>query len=161
MDKKRSNFIYSFLFNPSYRLLLNYRISKKLYDSKFIIFKLVAFYLKNQLYLKRSCQISLNATLEEGVFFPHPINIVIGDNTIVGKNTTIWQGVTLGSHGHNAQKKSYPIIGENVKIFAGAKIIGNIKIGDGALIGANAVVLKDVPAFHTAVGVPARIFKNK
>ena len=98
---------------------------------------------------------------------PHGLNgIVVSRKCIIGSNVTILHQVTIGTKITTAKSimeedVKAPIIGNNVYIGAGAKIIGNIIIGDNALIGANAVVTKDVPANHTAVGNPARIFQTK
>lgn len=105
---------------------------------------------------KRGCQISYNASLGNNIKFPHPLGIVIGDGVVIGNNVKIWQQVTLGSLG-KGDTLSYPIVRDNVKIYAGAKIIGNIIIDEDAVIGANAVVLCNVPKGKIAVGVPAKI----
>lgn len=90
--------------------------------------------------------------------FPHPTGIVIGEGVRLGERVTIYQGVTLGgARRGDWQAGNYPTIGDEVTIFAGAVIVGAVRIGDKATIGANAVVLSDVPAGHTAVGAPARI----
>lgn len=86
----------------------------------------------------------------------HPISIVIHPKTIFGDNVGIMHEVTLGSRGTYAA----PVIGNDVFIGAGAKILGEITIGDNVDIGANSVVLHDVPANSLAVGVPARIIRN-
>ncbi len=96
------------------------------------------------------------ATIGCRVFIDHGVGVVIGETTIIGDDVVIYQQVTLGgvstSHG-----KRHPTIGNNVVIGAGAKVLGNITIGHGCKVGANSVVVKDVPAFATAVGIPARI----
>ncbi|WP_438852778.1 serine O-acetyltransferase [Brevundimonas nasdae] len=101
------------------------------------------------------CYISAQASIAGGVQMPHPTGIVIGEGVVLGRNATIFQNVTIGSGDLGAG--AYPVIGNNVTIFANAVIVGSIKIGDGAKIGAGAVVLKDVPAGRTAVGNPARL----
>jgi serine O-acetyltransferase len=96
-----------------------------------------------------------------GLFLPHTVGTILGAERI-GNNVTIMHGVTLGSKvmDFDFTDQSRPIIGHNVFIGAGAKILGGIVIGDHAKIGANAVVLKDVPPHSLAVGVPAKIIKN-
>lgn len=97
-----------------------------------------------------------------GLFLPHTIGTILGAESI-GINVTIMHGVTLGARefDFHYSSDSRPVVGNNVFIGAGAKIIGPIKIGDNAKIGANAVVLKDVPPSALAVGVPAIIKKTK
>jgi len=96
--------------------------------------------------------IPLGCRIGGGLLIPHPNGVVIHVDATIGPNCLIFQQVTIG-----ASKKGIPTIGGQVDIGAGAKVIGPIKVGDGALIGANAVVVCDVPAGATAVGVPARI----
>jgi serine O-acetyltransferase len=85
----------------------------------------------------------------------HGMGVVIGETAIVGDDVTMYQGVTLGGTGKQRGKR-HPTVGNGVVIGAGAKILGAVTIGDGAKIGGGAVVLKDVPPYTTAVGVPAR-----
>ena len=93
------------------------------------------------------------ATLGQGLRLPHPSGVVIHRDVIIGSGCMIMQQVTIGQ----TADPRVPVIGANVYIGAGAKILGPINIGDGVRIGANAVVLDDVPAHCTAVGIPARI----
>jgi serine O-acetyltransferase len=95
-----------------------------------------------------------------GLFLPHTVGTILGAEKI-GNNVTIMHGVTLGARemDFNFTSLSRPIIGNNVFIGAGAKILGGVAIGDYARIGANAVVLKDVPSHSLAVGIPAKILE--
>lgn len=104
------------------------------------------------------CYISPKADIGAGCCMPHPTGIVIGEGAKIGTNSYIFQNVTIGQrHSDNEEDPGlYPSIGDNVKIFAGAVILGAIRVGHGANVGANAVVLKDVPDGYNAVGVPAR-----
>ena len=105
-------------------------------------------------------EIHPGAQLGQGVFIDHGMGIVIGETTIVGDDVLIYQGVILGGTTTNKGKR-HPTIGKGVIIGAGAKVMGNITIGDYAKIGTGAVVLKDVPPESTCVGVPGRIVKCK
>ena len=96
------------------------------------------------------------ATLAKGVFIDHAMGVVIGETAEVGENVTIYQGVTLGGTSLSRGKR-HPTIGEDTIIGAGAKVLGPISIGAHSRIGANAVVLKSVPANSVVVGVPGRI----
>jgi serine O-acetyltransferase len=95
------------------------------------------------------------AQLGRGIFIDHGMGVVIGETAIVGDYTLIYQGVTLGGTGKETGKR-HPTIGCRVVIGTGAKVLGNIQVSDYARVGAGSVVLRDVPANHTAVGVPNR-----
>lgn len=101
-------------------------------------------------------EIHPGAVIGEGVFIDHGFGIVIGETAIIGNNVTIYQGVTLGGTGKEKGKR-HPTIGNDVLISAGAKVLGNITIGDCVKIGASSVVLKDVPSDSTVVGIPGRV----
>ena len=98
------------------------------------------------------------ATIGNGLFIDHGMGVVIGETTIIGDNVTMYQGVTLGGTGKEKGKR-HPTLGSNIVVGAGAKVLGNITIGDDVNIGANAVVVRDVPSNSTVVGVPGRIAK--
>jgi len=100
-------------------------------------------------------EIHPGAVIGKRFFIDHGMGVVIGETAIVGDDVTIYQGVTLGGTGKQKGKR-HPTVGNGVVIGAGAKILGAVTIGDGARIGGGAVVLKDVPPYTTAVGVPAR-----
>ncbi len=100
------------------------------------------------------------AQIGKGFFVDHGMGVVIGETTIIGDNVTLYQGVTLGGTGKEKGKR-HPTIGNNVVISAGAKVLGNISIGDNVNIGANAVVIRSVPANCTVVGVPGRIARKE
>lgn len=100
-------------------------------------------------------EIHPGAQLGKGIFIDHGIGVVIGETAIVGDYTLIYQGVTLGGTGKETGKR-HPTVGSQVVIGAGAKVLGNIYLGNHARIGAGSVVLRDVPANCTAVGVPSR-----
>lgn len=92
-------------------------------------------------------------------FIDHAMGVIIGETTIIGDNCTLYQGVTLGGTGNETGKR-HPTLGNNVTVGSGAKVLGNITIGDNVKIGGNSVVVKDVPANCTVVGVPGRIVKR-
>ena len=105
-------------------------------------------------------EIHPGATIGKGLFIDHGMGVVIGETSIIGDNVTLFQGVTLGGTGKEKGKR-HPTLGNNIVVGTGAKVLGNINIGDGVMIGANAVVVKDVPADSTVVGVPGRIVKKE
>ena len=99
------------------------------------------------------------ATLGRRVFIDHGVGVVIGETTIIGNDVIIYQQVTLGGVS-TSKGKRHPTLESNVVIGAGAKILGNITIGENSKVGANSVVVKDVPANSTAIGIPARVLKR-
>jgi serine O-acetyltransferase len=101
-------------------------------------------------------EIHPGAVIGRRVFIDHGMGVVIGETAEISDDCTLYHGVTLGGTSWNAGKR-HPTLGRGVVIGAGAKILGPILVGDGAKIGSNAVVVRDVPAGATAVGIPARI----
>ncbi len=104
-------------------------------------------------------EIHPGATIGRGVFIDHGAGVVIGETAEVGDDCTIYQGVTLGGTGKDCGKR-HPTLGKNVLVGAGAKVLGPFKVGDRAKIAAGAVVLDEVPADSTAVGIPARVVRR-
>jgi serine O-acetyltransferase len=96
--------------------------------------------------------IGRDATIGEGFVIVHSVGVVINGAVRAGKNLVVYHGVTLGS-----VRDSSPVLGDDVYIGAGAKVIGGVRVGSRVRIGANAVVVKDVPDDCTVVGVPARV----
>src|SRR5690606_1673923 len=150
-------FLFAFLYKASFRVLLNYRIGKFCFHSRFYFLRLLAIRYKYKLLTKRGCDVSYKAILGKNLNLPHPIGIVIGDGVEVKDNVTIFQQVTLGSHGKKGEDLAYPVIESNVKIFAGAKIRGGITVGEGSVVGANTLVNKNVPPNSIAYGIPCKI----
>ena len=105
-------------------------------------------------------EIHPGAAIGRSLFIDHGMGVVIGETAIVGDNVLLYQGVTLGGTGKETGKR-HPTVGNHVVIGAGAKVLGNIHIGDNAYIGANAVVIKDVPPNSTVVGIPGRITRQE
>ncbi|MCI9523768.1 MAG: serine O-acetyltransferase [Erysipelotrichaceae bacterium] len=99
-------------------------------------------------------EIHPGAKIGKGLVIDHGMGVVIGETAEIGDNCVIYHGVTLGGTGKQKAKR-HPTIGNHVFIGAGAKLLGNIQIGDHTKIGANAVVLKDCPPNSTLVGIPA------
>ena len=105
-------------------------------------------------------EIHPGATIGKGLFIDHGMGVVIGETTVIGDNVTLFQGVTLGGTGKERGKR-HPTLGNNVVVGTGAKVLGNIKIGDNVNVGANAVVIRDIPPNSTVVGVPGRVAKKE
>lgn len=101
-------------------------------------------------------EIHPGAKIGRRLFIDHGMGVVIGETCEIGNDVTIYQGVTLGGTG-NEKGKRHPTIKDNALIATGAKVLGSITIGEHSKVGAGSVVLKDVPAYSTVVGIPGRI----
>lgn len=106
-------------------------------------------------------EIHPGAVLGRRVFIDHGIGVIIGETAELGDDCTIYQGVTLGGTSLTRGAKRHPTLGAGVVVGAGAKVLGPFTVGQGARIGSNAVVVREVPAGATAVGIPARIISDK
>ena len=106
-------------------------------------------------------EIHPGAKVGRRVFIDHGIGVIIGETAEIGDDCTIYQGVTLGGTSLTRGAKRHPTLGRDVVVGAGAKVLGPFTVGDGARIGSNAVVVREVPPGATAVGIPARIITDK
>ena len=105
-------------------------------------------------------EIHPGAKIGKGVFIDHGMGVVIGETAVVGDSALIYQGVTLGGTGKETGKR-HPTLGAHVVVGAGAKVLGNIQIGDRVRVGAGSVILRDVPINTTVVGVPGRLIRHE
>jgi serine O-acetyltransferase len=144
------------LLYPSFKAMISYRVAHKLYTKGFYLF---ARYISQKCARRTGIEIHPGAQIGKKLFIDHGHGVVIGETTIIGDNVTLYQGVTLGGTGKE-QGKRHPTIGNNVIVGAGAKILGNITIGDFVKVGANAVVLEDIPSKNTVVGCKGKIVKR-
>lgn len=142
------------LLYPSVRAFMYYRLSRWFYRRKVFF---MARWISQISRRRTGIEIHPGAKIGKNMFIDHGMGVVIGETAEIGDNVLIYHGVTLGGTGHDGDAKRHPTVGSNVVIGTGAKLLGPIVIGDHAKIGANAVVLKDVPAGSTAVGIPAKI----
>lgn len=141
---------------PSVHALISHRIAHWFYKHKMFFIARLTSQLSRHF---TGIEIHPGATIGKGLFIDHGMGVVIGETAEIGDNVTIYHGVTLGGTGKEKGKR-HPTVGNNVLIGCGAKVLGNIKIGDNSNIGANSVVLKDIPAGSTAVGIPAKIIQK-
>lgn len=155
--------IWKYVFNEQYRVQTYCELigdkNKKCHS---FLKKLI----QKRLRKKYNIVIGCNTIVGRNLILPHPQNIIIGEGVIIGDNVTIYQDVTIGVKDADAIDledihKAYPSIGNNTRIYAGAKLIGDIEIGDNGIIGCNAVVLKSTQAFGVYAGVPARLLKKQ
>jgi serine O-acetyltransferase len=140
---------------PGVQAVLAYRLARRLHLSNIPLLPLVISYLSRSL---TGIEIHPGARIGPGFFIDHGSGVVIGETTEIGENVTLYQGVTLGGTGFQAGKR-HPSVEDNVTIGSGAKLLGPITVGHGAKIGANSVVVEDVPPRSTVVGNPGHPVK--
>ncbi|HCF51345.1 MAG TPA: serine O-acetyltransferase [Syntrophomonas sp.] len=138
---------------PGFHAIIHHRIAHFFYRHRLFFVARMISHLNRFL---TGIEIHPGAKIGKGLFIDHGSGVVIGETTEIGDNVTLYQGVTLGGTGKEKGKR-HPTIGDNVTISVGAKVLGNIKIGNNVKIGGGSVVLKDVPSNCTVVGVPGRI----
>jgi serine O-acetyltransferase len=141
----------------AFRAIFFYRILNKQFQKRGRIFKIIWYFS----IILNEIEIPYTAEIGGGLLIPHPKCIFIHTKSIIGKNVTISQGVTIGGNLYKQKNgRRSPIIGDNVLISAGAKILGPVTVGDNSIIGANAVVINDIPPNSVAVGIPANVVKK-
>ncbi|MEH2069227.1 MAG: serine O-acetyltransferase [Nostoc sp.] len=141
---------------PGFQALLFHRVAHWLYK---LGIPFVPRFISHLSRFFTGIEIHPGALIGKGVFIDHGMGVVIGETAIVGDYALIYQGVTLGGTGKETGKR-HPTIGSHVVVGAGAKVLGNIQIGDRVRIGAGSVVLRDVPSNTTVVGIPGRVTRQ-
>lgn len=147
------NIIHYYFSTAGMKAVIIYRLSNLFYKNNW---KIVALLLQQKNIRTNACEIGYETIIDGGLKIAHTTGIVISGNSIIGKNLTIRQNVTIGQKHGKAPK-----IGDNVEIGAGAVILGDINIGNNCKIGANSVVLKDIPNGSVVVGIPGKIIKQE
>lgn len=142
-----------FLYFKGFHALQIHRVAHCLWGSGR---EALALFFQNKMSEEFAVDIHPAAQLGSGIMLDHATGLVIGETAVVGDNVSILQSVTLGGTGKEEGDR-HPKVGNGVLISAGAKILGNIRIGEGAKVGAGSVVLQDVPPHTTVAGVPAKI----
>jgi serine O-acetyltransferase len=141
---------------PGFHAIVNHRIAHGFFRQRlFFLARLIS-------QLSRfftGIEIHPGAKIGNGLFIDHGSGVVIGETAVIGDNCTIYHGATLGGTGKEKGMRRHPILGNDVLVGTGAKILGAIHVGDNSLIGANAVLLTDVPDDSTVVGVPGRVVR--
>src|SRR5271166_216952 len=155
-DPAARNVVEILLTYPGVHAIIWHRLANRLWRSGF---KFPARFLSWFARLATNVDIHPGATIGRNFFIDHGAGVVIGETAEVGDNVTLYHGVTLGGVSWSAGKR-HPTIEDGGLVGAGAKILGPIKVGAGARIGANSVVVEDVPPGVTAVGIPARIVRE-
>ncbi|MFK7976497.1 MAG: serine O-acetyltransferase [Halioglobus sp.] len=142
-----------FLYFKGFHALQTHRVAHWLWNNGR---ESLALFFQNRISTKFGVDIHPASHMGQGILLDHATGLVIGETAVVGNNVSILQSVTLGGTGKDEGDR-HPKIGDGVLISAGAKILGNITVGEGAKVGAGSVVLEDVPAHTTVAGVPAKV----
>lgn len=151
-----------FLLNPGFKFMIIMRICSYFYSQNSKIFKipfLIFYVIVHHYKIKYGINIPHATKIGKGFHIYHYGGIVVNSQSIIGENCSISHGVTIGNKGPRKESKC-PNIGNNVYIGAGAKIIGDVRVGNNASIGANSVVTKNVPDNAIVGGIPAKILKQ-
>ncbi|SEO25504.1 serine O-acetyltransferase [Amphibacillus marinus] len=149
---------YILLTTPSKQVIVLYRWAKCFHNNGH---KKISTLLLNKIIKDFGSYISVKSQIGIDVSFRHVNGVVIGEGVKIGNRVTIYQQVTLGGRNlGDSAKGNYPIVNDGVTIFAGAKIIGPITIGENSVVGANSVVNRDVPANTVVAGIPAKIINR-
>ena len=145
------------LLYPSFWAVYKYRKAHKLYlEGKYFQARKIS----QKAARKTGIEIHPGAEIGKGFFIDHGHGVVIGETTVIGDNVTLYQGVTLGGTGKEKGKR-HPTLKDGVMVSVGAKVLGNITIGENSKIGAGSVVLADVPPCSTVVGIPGRVVRSE
>lgn len=146
-----------FLAYPGFHAILMHRIAHRLHNSGL---KLMGRLLSHFSRWVTGIEIHPGAQIGPGFFIDHGMGVVIGETSIIGEDVTLFQGVTLGGTG-KTRKKRHPTLEDNVVVGAGAKVLGDITIGEGSRIGSGSVVVQSVAPNSTVVGIPGRVVKRE
>lgn len=155
-DPAARNMVETLLTYPGVHALIWHRLAHRLWQRKLRFFgRLVSWFAR----LVSNVDIHPGATIGRRIFIDHGACVVIGETAVVGNDVTLYHGVTLGGVSWTPGQR-HPTLGDNVLVGCGAKILGPITIGSGSRIGANSVVIEDVPPGVTVVGIPGRIVRD-
>ncbi|MCL1989974.1 MAG: serine O-acetyltransferase [Defluviitaleaceae bacterium] len=157
-DPAARNVLQILLLYPGVQAVIWYRVANFLYRCGLkLIAEMISYVVRTVL----NIEIHPAATIGKRLFIDHGTGVVIGATAIIGDDVTIFHGVTLGGTStRTSSGRRHPAVENSVLIGTGAKILGAITIGEGSRIGANAVVLQDIPPYTTAVGVPSVVKKE-
>ena len=156
-DPAARNHVEVLLAYPGVHAVLIYRLTHRLWQSDW---KLSARILSAFARWMTNVDIHPGAKIGQRFFIDHGAGVVIGETTEIGSDVTLYHGVTLGGTSWNKEKR-HPTLGDNVLVGAGAKVLGAINLGNNVRVGANSVVVKDVPACCTVIGIPGKIIQPK
>lgn len=155
-DPAAKSVVEIFLCYPGFHAILLHRLAHKLYNWRVPLIPRVISQFSRWL---TGIEIHPGARIGRRFFIDHGMGVVIGETTIIGDDCLLYQGVTLGGTGKEKGKR-HPTLQNRVVVGTGAKVLGNITIGDCTRIGAGSVVVRDVPARSTVVGIPGRVVRT-
>lgn len=155
-DPAARGYVEVMLLYPTVHAILFYRVAHRLFKLRLFF---AARFLSQFARFLTGIEIHPGATIGKGLFIDHGMGVVIGETAEIGDYVTLYQGVTLGGTGKDKGKR-HPTIGDEVVIGSGAKVLGPITVASGSKIGANSVVLHNIEANSTAVGIPARMVRR-
>jgi serine O-acetyltransferase len=141
------------LFNLSFQVVLSYRLHRYLASRRFLRLSLLQILISRWQVASGNCQISPRAEIAGGLLLPHPLGVVVGSGCRLGRDVTLYQGVTLGAD----RQARYPVLEPGVTIYANACVIGGVFVGAGSTVGACSLLRNDLPPGSVAAGVPAKI----
>jgi serine O-acetyltransferase len=142
---------------PGFHAILLHRLAHRLYKAGVPLIPRVISQISRFL---TGIEIHPGATIGRRFFIDHGMGVVIGETTEIGDDCLLYQGVTLGGTG-NEKGKRHPTLGDNVVVGTGAKVLGNIRIGNHVKVGAGSVVVHPVPDHSTVVGIPGRVVRSR
>ena len=152
-DPAASNILEVIMCYPGLHALLMHRVAHKLYQLKLPLIPRIISHITR---FFTGIEIHPGAQIGRRFFIDHGMGVVIGETTIIGDDVLLYQGVTLGGTGKEHGKR-HPTLQNNIVVGTGAKILGNINIGNNARVGASSVVIADVPDNSTVVGIPGKV----
>jgi len=157
-NSKFTSLIKKIFLGESFKYIFWMRTSNYLTHNKFLKYTLypIARILLNHYKYRFGIDISYKTSIGSGLYIGHFGGIIISINSKIGKNCNLSQGVTLGQ-ANRGKNKGYPVLGDNVYVGPGAKIVGAVNIGNNVAIGANCVVTKDIPDNAVVVGIPGKV----
>lgn len=145
----------SFIFKAGFQAVFMFRLCQFFYRIKL---SYIAWLLARLNLFFTGAEIEFNVEIGEGMMIAHPSGIVLGRGSKIGNRVTLYQGVTMGVKDLKPENiKKFPSLGDNVTLFSGSKVIGDVHVGDNSSVGANSVVVNDVPPNSVAVGIPAAV----
>ena len=156
-DPAASSYLEILLCYPGLHAVMTHKLTHRLYQAKM---RLPARFLSQFARWLTGIEIHPGAVIGRRLFIDHGMGVVIGETAIIGDDCLIYQDVTLGGNGKEKGKR-HPTVGNNVVIGGGAKVLGNITIGDHSRIGAGSVVIQSVPDHSTVVGIPGRVVRQR